>query len=179
MKNSDIMVALLRSLKVEMNGAVVEAMESRGVRYPLSYGVSLPTIKSISEQYGINHSLAMLLYRQQVRELRIAALYVADPTQVTLQSAEFWAEGITTGEMAEIVAMKIIAKSPDAEQIVNLWIESPSDFIKYAALMGAARAAQADWNIEKLRSLAESFSKDDNIILQHGAEMLLARQITP
>ena len=57
------MIRLLGRLKKEMNGAVAEAMQRRGLNYPLNYGVSVPTIRSIAGEYGTSHSLAMLLYR--------------------------------------------------------------------------------------------------------------------
>ena len=47
MDDTQRMIGLLRRLKVEMNGAVVDAMRSRGLDYPLSYGVSVPTLSLI------------------------------------------------------------------------------------------------------------------------------------
>ena len=48
MDDTQRMIGLLRRLKVEMNGAVVDAMRSRGLDYPLSYGVSVPRIREIA-----------------------------------------------------------------------------------------------------------------------------------
>ena len=50
MDDTQRMIGLLRRLKVEMNGAVVDAMRSRGLDYPLSYGVSVPTIREIAKR---------------------------------------------------------------------------------------------------------------------------------
>ena len=55
MDDTTKMVALLRRLKTEMNGAVVGAMQERGVDYPLSYGVSVATIREIAADYAPDH----------------------------------------------------------------------------------------------------------------------------
>lgn len=170
-----MMIALLRTLKVEMNGAVVEAMEARGLRYALSYGVSLPTIKSISSAYAPNHSLAQLLYRQDVRELRIAALYIAQPQMMTCDQADFWAQGVITSEIAEILAMTMLSKSPQAEAITSIWINSENELLNYAALMSAARCATTEWNREKLNTSINRFAQSGNILLRRGAELLTDR----
>ena len=52
MNDTALMIRLLGRLKKEMNGAVAEAMQRRGLNYPLNYGVSVPTIRSIAGEYG-------------------------------------------------------------------------------------------------------------------------------
>ena len=77
MNDTALMIRLLGRLKKEMNGAVAEAMQRRGLNYPLNYGVSVPTIRSIAGEYGTSHSLAMLyagsdaVVGGRVREYRI------------------------------------------------------------------------------------------------------------
>ena len=88
MDNTALMLQLLKRLKVEMNGAVTGAMQERGIVYPLNYGVSVPTIRDIAKEYCANHSLALLLYQQQLRELKLAALFVDDPASVTVRQVE-------------------------------------------------------------------------------------------
>ena len=70
MDDTQRMIGLLRRLKVEMNGAVVDAMRSRGLDYPLSYGVSGADDREIAKAYAPAHAFALFLFRQQVRELK-------------------------------------------------------------------------------------------------------------
>ena len=111
------MIRLLGRLKKEMNGAVAEAMQRRGLNYPLNYGVSVPTIRSIAGEYGTSHSLAMLLYRQQVRELKLAAAFVDDPQQVTPDQMRLWADGFANTELVEQVVYNLFRKAPGAERL--------------------------------------------------------------
>lgn len=70
------MVALLRELRRERNGAVADSMRYYGTPYGLNYGVSLPTLRRIARAEAPDHGFARYLYRQDVRELRLAALHI-------------------------------------------------------------------------------------------------------
>ena len=71
----DVFVRLTR----QMNGAVSQTMRElggdQGMKYKMNYGVSLPTIKDIALEYYPNHALAEDLWRQEVREMQLAAVY--------------------------------------------------------------------------------------------------------
>ena len=68
------MISLLGKMRKQMNGAVADSMFYYGNDYGLNYGVSLPTIRSIAKEEAQNHDFALYLLRQQVRELKLAAL---------------------------------------------------------------------------------------------------------
>lgn len=138
------MARLLGRLKVEMNGAVTDSMRERGITYPLNYGVSIPTVRAIASEYAPDHSLAKLLYRQQVRELKLSAIIVADPALVTPEELDFWRQGIENTEVAEHLAaltgdtrisQEVVAR------IVSEWLTADSDLVKYTALLSLARLA--------------------------------------
>ena len=133
------MIALLRRLKVEMNGAVVEAMQQRGIEYPLSYGVSIPTIQEIARECPAGHSLALLLFRQQVRELMIAAIYVDRPEWVTRTQMEEWGKSLTNAEIAEQVASGLFFGASEALSVAMEWLSSDQVWLNYAALLMAAK----------------------------------------
>lgn len=133
------MIALLRRLKVEMNGAVVEAMQQRGIEYPLSYGVSIPTIQQIARECPSGHSLALLLFRQQVRELMIAAVYVDRPEWVTRDQMEKWSQSLNNVEIVEQVASGLFFGAPDALPMAMAWMERENSWLNYAAMLMAGK----------------------------------------
>ena len=135
------MIALLGAMRKQMNGAVADAMRYYGGKYGLNYGVSLPTLRSIATSEQRDHSLAQYLYKQQVRELRLAALHIAKPEEVTLSEATFWAEGVINSEVAEEMSFALLCKAADAKLIIEEWSKSDNEFLTYAALMAAARNA--------------------------------------
>ena len=135
------MIALLGAMRKQMNGAVADTMRYYGGKYGLNYGVSLPTLRSIATAEQRDHSLAHYLYKQQVRELRLAALHIAKPEEVTLSEATFWAEGVINSEVAEEMSFALLCKAADAKLIIEEWSKSDNEFLTYAALMAAARNA--------------------------------------
>ena len=138
MDDTQRMIGLLRRLKVEMNGAVVDAMRSRGLDYPLSYGVSVPTIREIAKAYAPAHAFALFLFRQQVRELKLAAAFVDDPSEVTAAQMREWADGLTNTELVEQVVSALFRHAPDAPDMALEWMGSPEPMKRYAGLLTAA-----------------------------------------
>ena len=116
------MVALLRWLKPEMNGAVTGDMEARGVRYGLNYGVAVPVIRKAAAKYAPDHALAGYLFRQDIRELKLAAVYVDDPKEVTMQQMEKWASAMPADEIMEHAAMNLFYAAPEAGETIVSWL---------------------------------------------------------
>lgn len=136
------MVALLGELRRERNGAVADAMCLCGKPYGLNYGVSLPTLRRIARAETSDHDFARYLYVQDVRELRLAALYIAQPERVTADEAEFWAAGIINSEVAEEASFALLSRVGVLPELFRSWITA-SPLLQYAALLAAARSPQA------------------------------------
>lgn len=155
MDNTQRMIRLLGRLRREMNGAVAESMRCYGRDYGLNYGVSIPTIRAIARQEGCDDDFARYLYLQQVRELRLAALHMADASLLSTEDAGFWAAGIINSEVAEEAAFAFLSRAQALPAIFRAWCPVTDDSVKpdpdvaddlegemlaYAALMSAARA---------------------------------------
>lgn len=136
------MVALLGELRRERNGAVADAMCLCGKPYGLNYGVSLPTLRRIARAETPDYDFARYLYVQDVRELRLAALYIAQPERVTADEADFWAAGIINSEVAEEASFALLSRVGVLPALFRNWITA-SPLLQYAALLAAARSPQA------------------------------------
>lgn len=169
------MVALLADLRREMNGAVVDSMRDKGIVYPLSYGVSIPTIRALARPLAPDDELARLLYRQEVRELRLAALSIAAPESVTAEELPFWAGGITTVEMAENAATVLICRSAAAADAVRLWLRSDDALLRYAAMLTGARCTIGiEELLQPLGDALAAIPDSLEFVTAHGAAVLLA-----
>lgn len=133
------MVALLRELRRERNGAVADSMRYYGTPYGLNYGVSLPTLRRIARAEAPDHGFARYLYRQDVRELRLAALHIACPACLTPEEFPAWAAGIVNSEIAEEAAFALLSRAEAFPALFSAWIASPDALLQYAALLAAAR----------------------------------------
>ena len=163
------MISLLGAMRKQMNGAVADTMRYYGADYGLNYGVSLPTIRSIAQAEERNHQLALYLYKQQVRELRLAALHIADPSLLTPDSLDVWAEGIINSEVAEEMAFALLPNTTILSDIFAAWSESDNEFLVYATLMAAARSELArDTNI---------INTTPNILSRFSASRIIAQGV--
>lgn len=134
------MVALLRELRRERNGAVSDTMGYYGTAYGLNYGVSLPTLRKLARAEHSDHDFARYLYRQDVRELRLAALHIARPDCLCAGEFPAWAAGIVNSEIAEEAAFALLSRTDALPDLFREWIASPDALLQYAALLAAARS---------------------------------------
>lgn len=168
------MSALLAEMRRNMDGVTAEAMYNAGVRGLLNYGVSIPAIRNIARATGKDHGFARFLYRQQVRELRMAAVSVAAPGCVTADELPFWMEGSPSTELLDELAMQLISRTapPVLEAVMAQWLERGGRDEQYAAMMALSRAADYDRR-RALEGLAAAVSAaGDDMRLAHAAVML-------
>lgn len=168
------MIFLLGELRREMNGAVADSMHYYGKRYGLNYGVSLPTIRTIAAKEPQNNDLALYLYKQDVRELRLAALHIAEPKEFN-STKEAWRDGISTSEIAEELAFALLSKVETFTQIYGEWIESAQPLVVYSALMAAARHGVVNDSFGEVPHIIGRFP--DSRLIAQGVIALLATAI--
>lgn len=163
------MIALLGTMRKQMNGAVADAMYYYGADYGLNYGVSLPTVRQIAREQEKDHALALYLYKQQVRELRLAALHIAQAEAITMEELPTWAEGVINSEIAEEMAFALLPRTTIISDIFTAWSESDNEFLVYATLMAAARSELArDTNI---------VNATPNILSRFSASRIIAQGV--
>ena len=168
------MISLLGAMRKQMNGAVADAMFYYGANYGLNYGVSLPTVRQIAKDTEQDHDLALYLYKQQVRELRLAALYVAEAEKITMEELPTWAEGVINSEVAEEMAFALLPHTTILSLIFAAWSLSDNEFLAYAALMAAARSniARDTDAIHSILAILNRFASSR--IIAQGVVALLA-----
>ncbi|HIY69181.1 MAG TPA: DNA alkylation repair protein [Candidatus Alistipes intestinigallinarum] len=174
------MTALLGAFRRERNGAVADSMRFYGRPYGLNYGVSLPTLRRLARAEGTDHDFARYLYRQDVRELRLAAFHIADPGRLTPEESAFWGDGLLNSEMAEEGAFALLSRAASLPTLFEQWTEAGSAPLRqYAALMAAGRAAdpQTAWIpriVETLRRAAEQGIPESRLLAQGAVAALAA-----
>lgn len=174
------MTALLGAFRRERNGAVADSMRFYGRPYGLNYGVSLPTLRRLARAEGTDHDFARYLYRQDVRELRLAAFHIADPGRLTPEESAFWGDGLLNSEMAEEGAFALLSRAASLPTLFEQWTETGSEPLRqYAALMAAGRAAepQTAWIpriVETLRRAAETGIPESRLLAQGAVAALAA-----
>lgn len=177
--NTEKMSALMSQLKRNMHGAVTERMEQLGIHYPCNWGVSIHAIRAAARDFAPDHSFACLLYRQQLRELQLAAFVIADPKKLTEEELAVWAAGITNTELAENSAFSLLSKTDLVEVIVSRWLNAASPMLlKYSALLTLAKMCDykpGSLPAELVRSVGDRFASDDDVLIRNAAANLLLK----
>ena len=148
---------LLARLVRQKNGAVVDAMEAlEGGKRLFSYGVSLPTLKTIVRSYPADNDFADYLFHTDVRELKLAAVYLADGPGMTAGRMEAWKSAFVTFEIAVNCASALFWQSPDAYATAVRWLEADPDPVTVrAAFIMLARGVANDRIAADVRSCDE------------------------
>lgn len=174
MDNTSRMVALLGAVRKQMNGAVLDTLRYYGSDYGLNYGVAIHSLRETARKTGRDDGFARFLYRQQVRELRIIALWIAEPERTTSADFPFWAAGIINSEVAEQAAHALLSQIDDIDALLAGWCASENALLAYAALLAASRSERVSVGAltEGVRSAVGRFP--DNRIVAQGATAALA-----
>ena len=143
----------------------------------MNYGVALHSLREMAREVGCDDDLAHFLYRQQVRELQIIALWIADAESVNVEQFDYWAAGIINSEIAEQAAQGLLSKIEQIDALLERWCSSENELLAYSALLAASRS-------EKVSAVAvqsavnksiNTFS--DNHLAVQGVVALLSAQI--
>lgn len=169
------MVALLGAVRKEMNGAALDSLRYYGADYGVNYGAPITALRAIARSRGCDDGLARFLYRQQVRELRIIALWTADPTKTTPADFGFWAEGVVNSEVAEQAAQALLSRIADIGALLAQWCGEGGELLAYAALLAAARstAVTIEQACEAVRCAVGRFG-DSHSVVQGSCALLSA-----
>ncbi len=167
------MIELLGRLRKQMNGAVAESMSCHGEKYGLNYGVSIATVREIVASEAKDYDFAKYLYRQQVRELRLAACHIADPRSLTIDEFPFWSRGIANTELAEELAFALLSKIYDINSLMGVWSTESNELVAYAALMAAARNERTTTEVAFIAVEKALRANPDSLRIGNGVVSLL------
>ena len=163
---------LLYRLRKEMNGAALDTMCYFGADYARNYGVQIYAIRNLAREIGTDHSLAKSFYTENIREVRLVALWIADAEQVSSADFDFWAEGIINSEVAEQASHALLSRIAPIAELLTAWCASDNALLAYCALLSAARdgGVEPTVAVEAIVQAVTTFS--DNRLVAQGATAL-------
>jgi len=117
-----------QSFRQQMDGAVAQSMRQKGLDYHLNWGVTLPRLREVAEDIGEkNYSLAIALWKENVRECKILATILMPPDEMLPEVMDIWMEQTDTVELAEQAAFNLYQHLSYAPEKAYLWLSSPDD----------------------------------------------------
>ena len=163
---------LLYHLRKEMNGAALDTMCYFGADYGRNYGVQIYAIRNLAREIGTDHDLAKSFYTENIREVRLVALWIADAEQVSVDDFSFWAEGIINSEVAEQASHALLSRITPIAELLGAWCSSDNVLLAYCALLSAARSGgvESKTAVKAIVQAVTTFS--DNRLVAQGATAL-------
>ena len=163
---------LLFRLRKEMNGAALDTMRYFGADYERNYGVQIYAIRNLAREIGTDHELAEYFYTQNIREVRLVALWIADAESVATSDFDFWASGIINSEVAEQASHALLSRIADVAELLQRWSSSNNALLAYCALLSAARNGGVE-SATAVNAIVQAVTTfPDNRLVAQGATAL-------
>ena len=116
-----------QSFRLMMDGATAQSMRDKGLHYHLNWGATLPRLREMAQTIAPSYSLAIALWKENVRECKILATMIMPPDEMLPDVADLWMEQTPTIEIAEQAAFNLYQHMPAAPDMAYRWIASPDD----------------------------------------------------
>jgi len=111
-----------KELRASMNGILSARMREAGMPFKLIFGVELPRLRSIADEFPLDAELANQLWQQNIRETKLLAIMLMPPEAFTQEVANAWAETMVTAEEAQVLAMMLLSKTSHAKVTSLAWL---------------------------------------------------------
>ncbi len=135
---------ILKKLKSLSNPQAIEGMAKYGITAKNTYGVSIPNLRKLAKEIGVNHNLAQQLWTSDIRETRILASMIGDPKMVTEEQMEEWVKDFDYWEICDQCCMNLFEKTEFAYQKCVEWSSREEEFVKRAGFVLMACLAVSD-----------------------------------
>ena len=96
--------AVIGELRERADPSRKPGMARVGIDVSRALGVSMPNIRAIAKACGVDHALALGLWKTGIHEARILATLVADPEALTEAQRESWVLDITSWDLCDSAA---------------------------------------------------------------------------
>ena len=130
------------------NPSAAEGMAKYGITAQKIYGVSIPALRRLAKQLGMNHVLAQQLWLVNSRESRILASMIANPHIASESLLEAWVNDFDSWEVCDQCCMNLIEKTRYAIPKSLEWSARDKEFVKRAGFVLMARLAVSNKHAE-------------------------------
>ena len=162
------------SFRIRMNGLASKTLRENGMNYKLNWGISLPDLRTMAQNYEPNLELAIALWKEDIRECKIMATLLAPHDDFPMELAELWLEQTDNQEIAESLAFNLLQHLDYASELSFKWLPSDNLFAKIAAYNTLGRLFSQHYILDN-RDINEYIDQalvalvDDNIGMRRAA----------
>jgi 3-methyladenine DNA glycosylase AlkD len=137
---------VIAELKSKVDPKGVKGMERFGISSKNTLGISIPVLRKTARKVGVNHDLALGLWKSGIHEARILAAMVDDPARVTERQMESWANDFDSWDVVDGTCGSLFDMTPMAYAKALEWAEREEEFVKRAGYVLMAELSVHDKN---------------------------------
>ncbi len=135
---------VLAKLHASADAASVAGMARFGIDPEKALGVRVPVLRKLGKEIGRDHDLALRLWSEGLRETRILASIIADPTQVSPGLMDAWATKFRDWELCDQCCLNLFRHTPHGHTKAVEWSAREEEFVKRAGFSLMATLAVGD-----------------------------------
>lgn len=126
-ETQDKLREIKQRFRLLMNGVASLSLRKAGFDYKLNWGVSLPELRRMAEDYGKDFHLAMELWKEDVRECRILATMIMPIENMDAAMTDVWVSDVRNQEIANIASLNLFQYIDNAKGFAFSWIASDDE----------------------------------------------------
>ena len=116
-----------QSFRLRMNGVASQSMREKGANYKINWGINLMELRQMANDYGKDYSLAIELWKEDIRECKILATLIMPADKMLPEIVDLWMEQTPTQEIAEMAAFNLYQHLNYAPLLAYQWVASDKD----------------------------------------------------
>lgn len=166
--------------RLMMNGVASRSMRDKGIGYKINWGIGLPALKEMAQDYGKDYDLAVELWKEDIRECKILATLIMPADKMPSDIVGLWASSLGNQEIAEMAAFNIFRYLDDAKKYAFEWIASSNDIEVICGYNVLSRLFISGETLDEREAdefldQAQAAVADKNLSVRHAAVNALAR----
>jgi 3-methyladenine DNA glycosylase AlkD len=143
-------------------------------------GVSLANIQAIAKKIGIDHELALALWRTEIYEARLLCAFIDDAGAVSAAQMDRWCREFDNWGVVDTLCFKLFDRTQAAWTMVPKWARRKPEYERRAAFALLASLAGHDKRATEERfldclPLIEAASTDERNFVIKGVSWALRR----
>ncbi|MBR4388851.1 MAG: DNA alkylation repair protein [Prevotella sp.] len=124
-----------QQFRLLMNGVASQSMRDKGTAYHVNWGIQLPQLISLAAEYEKNAELAVMLWKDNVRESKIMATLLMPHEEMKPDMMDLWMQQIPNWEMAEMSVINLFQYAESAPHFAYKWMASQEELQQYVGFL--------------------------------------------
>ncbi|MDF1698086.1 MAG: DNA alkylation repair protein [Saprospiraceae bacterium] len=139
-----------------------------------SFGIGLTVLRKLAKKIGRNHALAKQLWESDIYDVKIMALLIDDPKQISRDQVELQVDNMNQGHLAHVFSScdAALSKTPFVVELLSDWINKEDSMRKgcgYGLLYEVSKSKKKNapddaFFLEKIKQINDDFDQEKNSV---------------